>query len=166
MDMDNDTPPASPRHAPERTMLQGSLDSQRAALLRKLDGLDMEQATGRLVPSATTLLGLVKHCMDVEGWWFRVVMDGQEAPPEEEFDPLSTWRIEPGETVDALADAYRAEAAACAHAVARYDLDDVSRRAGPTATLSWIYIHMIEELARHCGHADILRELTDGATDV
>ncbi len=147
-------------------MLQGSLDSQRTALLRKLDGLDTGQATRRLVPSATTLLGLVKHCMDVEGWWFRAVMDGQEAPPEAEFDPLSTWRIEPGETVDVLVTAYRAEAAACARAVACYELDDVSRRAGPTATLRWIYIHMIEELARHCGHADILRELSDGATGV
>ncbi len=164
--MDNDTPLGSPRHAPERTMLQESLASQRAALFRKLDGLDMEQATRRLVPSATTLLGLVKHCMDVEGWWFRAVMNGEEAPPEEGFDPLSTWRIELGETVDALVAAYRAEAAECARAVARYDLDDVSRRAGPTATLRWIYIHMIEELARHCGHADILRELTDGATGV
>ncbi len=164
--MGNDTSAHSPRHAPERAMLQRSLDSQRAALLRKLDGLDTEQATRRLVPSETTLLGLVKHCMDVEGSWFRVVMDGQEAPPEAEFDPLSTWRIEPGETVASLVAAYRAEAAACAHAVARYDLNDVSRRAGPTATLRWIYIHMIEELARHCGHADILRELTDGATGV
>ncbi len=166
MDNDNGTPARSPRHAPERALLQGSLDNQRTALLRKLDGLDTEQATRCLVPSATTLLGLVKHCMDVEGWWFRVVMDGQEAPPEEEFDPLSTWRIEPGETVDALVAAYRAEAAECARAVACYDLNDVSRRAGPTATLRWIYIHMIEELARHCGHADILRELTDGATGV
>ncbi len=164
--MDNGTRPHFSRHGPERAMLQGSLDSQRAALLRKLDGLDTEQATRRLAPSATTLLGLVKHCMDGEGWWFRVVMDGQKAPPEEEFDPLSTWRIEPGETVDALVAAYRAEAAECARAVARYDLDDVSRRAGPTASLRWIYIHMIEELARHCGHADILRELTDGATGV
>ncbi len=161
--MDNDTPPGSLRHAPERAMLQGSLDNQRAALLRKLDGVDREQATRHLVPSATTLLGLVKHCMEVERWWFRVVMDGQEG----EFDQLSTWRIEPGETVDALVAAYRAAAAACARAVAHYDLDDVSRRAGrPTATLHWIYLHMIEELARHCGHADILRELTDGATGV
>jgi len=164
--MDNDTPPDSPRHVPERAMLQASLDSQRAALLRKLDGLDTEQATRRLVPSATTLLGLVKHCMDVEWWWFRAVMNGEEVPPEEEFDPLSTWRIEPGETVDSLVAAYRAEAAECARAVARYSLDDVSRRAGPTASLRWIYLHMIEELARHCGHTDILRELTDGATGV
>ncbi len=58
--------------------------------------------------------------------------------------------------------AYRAEAVACDRAVAGYALDDVARRAGQAETLRWIYNHMIRELARHCGHADILRELTDG----
>jgi len=67
MDMDNDTSPRSPRHGSERTLLQGFLDSQRGALLRKLDGRGMEQATRQMVSSATTLLGLVKQFMDVEG---------------------------------------------------------------------------------------------------
>jgi hypothetical protein len=64
--MEDDPRPRPPRHAPERETLQGFLDSQRAALLWKLDGLDTEQATRRLLPSAITLLGIVKHCMDVE----------------------------------------------------------------------------------------------------
>ncbi len=162
--MENNTRPRPARHGPERETLQGFLDNQRATLLWKLDGLDTEQATRRLVPSATTLLGLVKHCMHAEWWWFRAVMNGEEATPAAEFDPLSTWRIEAGETVDALVAAYRTETAACDRAVVRYDLDDVARRAGQPETLRWIYTHMIEELARHCGHADILRELTDGVT--
>ncbi len=163
--MEDDIRLRPPRHAPERETLHGFLANQRATLLWKLDGLDTVQATHRLVPSETTLLGLVKHCMDVERWWFRVVMAGEDVPLTwSEEAPTADWQIEPGETVATLVAAYRAEATACDRAVAGYALDDTARRAGQPETLRWIYVHMIREIARHCGHADILRELTDGAT--
>jgi len=73
--MENDTRPRPSRTGPERAMFQGSLDNQRVTLLWKLDGLDTEQATRRLTPSATTLRGLIKHCTDVEWWWFRGMMN-------------------------------------------------------------------------------------------
>ncbi len=154
-----------PGEGSERELLQGHLDYLRQTLILKLEGLDREAAGRRLVPSQTTLLGIMKHSTDVEEWWFRVTMNGEHIPltyytPEDED---ADWRIEPHDTVESVVTAYRAACTRADEAIAAYSLDDITRGRGYERTLRWVYLHMIEELARHCGHADILRELVDGS---
>lgn len=161
-------PGQRPGQGSEQELLQGHLDSLRQTLIRKVEGLDREAASRRLVPSQTTLLGIMKHSTDTQEWWFRVTMNGENIPltyytPEDEY---ADWRIEPHDTVESVVAAYRAACARADQAIAPYSLDDLTRGRGYEQTLRWVYLHMIEELARHCGHADILRELTDGASEV
>lgn len=158
-----------PATGPEREMLEGFLNYYRETLIWKLEGLDREQATRRLVPSETTLLGMVKHLASVERGWFRIGMDGEEIDHlyYTDEDPNGDFRIEPDETIESVVAVYREECAAADRAAAKYGLDDLARRVVPgrhRRSLRWIYLHMIEETARHCGHADILREQIDGAT--
>jgi hypothetical protein len=152
----------------ERETLIAFLDWYRAAILLKLDGLDRESLTRHVVPSRTTLLGIVKHLALVEWWWFVVVFGGEPLDPDlaEDDDPDSDWVIEDGETAEQLTDAYRS-ASMRSNQIARAapSLDGLA--AGPQRpdrTLRWILVHMVEETARHAGHADILRELIDGRT--
>lgn len=159
------TTPDPPTSADERTTLLAVLDWHRVALLRKVDGLDREALTRRLVPSETTLLGLVKHLAYVERWWFRRVFAGEEVAvlmtPE---DVAADFRVNEDETVAAIMTLYHDEVARARAIVDTAQLDDRARREGWTdRSLRWILAHMIEERARHCGHADILRELTDGS---
>jgi hypothetical protein len=151
----------------ERATLIDFLDSYRETVLVKLDGLDRDALTRRLVPSHTTLLGVVKHLTLVELWWFVTVFGGETVdPPEEDCDPNSDWVIEDDDTPEALVTAYRF-ACARSNEIARAapTLDDLSPGPGqPGRTMRWILVHMIDETARHAGHADILRELTDGRT--
>ncbi len=151
--------------AGERELLTGFLDWYRETLLWKLESLSDDQLRRRLVPSQTTLLGLVKHLAYVERSWFRMGFNGEDLPaPWTETDPDPDFRIEPGETAASIVAFYRDEIARSRAIVAASSLDDVARRPGKRYTLRWILLHMIEETARHAGHADILRELTDGAT--
>jgi hypothetical protein len=119
-------------------------------------------ARRRLVPSETTLAGLLRHLAGVEDNWFQRVLAGS-LPPREGED--TSWDVGDGDTVEALATAYETECARSRATAARYSLDDTGShpRLGPVS-LRWIYVHMIEETARHVGHADILREQTDGTT--
>jgi hypothetical protein len=129
-------------------------------VLSVLDGLTEEQARARLVPSATTLLGVVKHCAFVERVWFQVSLAGRTRAevgiPENADD---SWQLEDGDTIASVLADYRTAWAEADDIAAPYDLDDlaVHNRRGPL-TLRWIYVHMVEELARHAGHGDILRE--------
>jgi uncharacterized damage-inducible protein DinB len=152
----------------ERSMLEAWLEYHRATLAVKCDGLSPEQLKERSVPPAKlSLLGLVRHMADVERNWFRRVLGGKEAPglfwtPENEdgdFDDVDT------------ADVHEAFAAWAAEienartvAAAAADLDVTGKRRGADVTLRWIYVHMVEEYARHNGHADLLRERIDGVT--
>jgi len=150
----------------EKTMLSAFLDRYRETMLWKLDGLSTGQATARLVPSASTLLGVVKHLAYVERGWFQGDFAGETITfpwPEEENDADPDFRIEVGDTVESVSALYRQEIARSREIVARASLDDLSKEKDKPRTLRWIMIHMIEETARHAGHADILRELTDGA---
>ena len=149
----------------EKTMLSAFLDRYRETILWKLDGLSTHQAAQRLVPSATTLLGIVKHLAYVERGWFQGDVAGEPISfpwPESESDGDPDFRIEAGDTVESVSALYRHEIARSREIVARRSLDDLSTEEKPHS-LRWIMIHMIEETARHAGHADILRELTDGA---
>jgi hypothetical protein len=147
-------------HAPIRTQLEMFLDDHRAALNACLDGLTEEEARRSLVPSRTTLLGLVKHAVFVEGVWFDEAITkrsrseiGIPASPDESFI------LDPADTIESIRAAHRHACAASRKATAALGLEDIvtGNRRGPLP-LRWVYLHMIRELAQHCGHADILRE--------
>jgi uncharacterized damage-inducible protein DinB len=150
----------------EKTMLSAFLDRYRETMLWKLDGLTNEQASARLVPSATTLLGIVKHLAYVERGWFQMNFAGEPPNypwPEDEPDEDIDFRISTTDTIENIGSLYEQEIARSREIVAGASLDDVSKSKDRLRSLRWIMVHMIEETARHAGHADILRELTDGA---
>jgi uncharacterized damage-inducible protein DinB len=151
----------------EKELLIEYLDWYRAAILRKVEGASDETLRARIVPSLTTLLGIVKHLAWVEIWWFQMVFSGRE-----DIDPWqgevsdADFIVEPGETAEQIVALYR-ETCAESRAIvdAAHDFEVLSKREGMHIhNLRRIMIHMIEETARHAGHADILRELTDGET--
>jgi uncharacterized damage-inducible protein DinB len=159
-----------PNVAAERPALQGWLDYHRQTLRWKCSGLTGEQLTQRPVASSSlSLLGLVRHMAEVERSWFRIRFAGEpdlgalycdDEFPDGDFDLTDPARAE------ADFEAFTSECAAADEAAAGRSLDDTFRhsRSGDTLDLRWIYLHMIEEYARHNGHADLLRELTDGVT--
>jgi uncharacterized damage-inducible protein DinB len=151
----------------ERAMLEAWLEYHRETLAWKCEGLTDAQLRERSVPpSSMSLLGLVRHMADVELNWFRRVLAQQEAlglfwsPDNEdgEFDDVDDA------SVDEAFAAWRDECAQARKIAAGLQLDDTGVRRGEKVTLRWVYVHMIEEYARHNGHADFLRERIDGAT--
>ncbi|WP_432546427.1 DinB family protein [Kineococcus sp. SYSU DK004] len=150
---------------PAEVQFEAFLDEHRAALAACLDGLSEEQVRVRLVPSRTTLLGLVKHAAFVERVWFGEAVTGRsraelgiEAGPDESFV------LHEDDTIAGVREAHRRACEDSRRAVAGLGLDDVlpGNRRGPLP-LRWVYLHVLRELAQHCGHADVLREqLLDG----
>jgi hypothetical protein len=137
-------------------------------LLLKIDGLSEEDLRRSFVPSGLTLLGLIKHQAYVHRWWFRHVFAGEDVHmPWSKEDPDADWRIEAGETRESVVGLFRAEVEA-GRAIARAArMDDMAARPDDPErrrNLRWVMAHMVEEVARHCGHADIYRELIDGQT--
>jgi hypothetical protein len=150
----------------EKESLQVALERHRDAILWKLEGLDDGQLRRSLVPSGTSLLGMVKHLAAVEYGWFCDTFGRPAEPmPFDEDDPDADLRVEPGETTaDVLAFYGRARAAAD-RAIDEVGLEETGTAwFGEPVTMRWVLIHMVEETARHAGHADILRELIDGMT--
>jgi uncharacterized damage-inducible protein DinB len=146
--------------ADERTQLEEFLEVNRSDLVATLRGLDDDQARRRLVPSLTTPLGLLKHAAFAERVWFHVALGGrtrEELGMPADVDP--TFELTEDDTVESVITTYEEVCAEAREIAARFALTDLARgnRRGPL-TLRWIYLHMIEELARHAGHADILRE--------
>ena len=140
------------------------LSFARACLLKKLDGLDEAQVRRRLVDSDTTLLGLVQHCIDGERYWFDHVVAGNGP---DEHDITFDFAVPAERTKDqVIADYLAAVAASDAIIEAVGDFDAPTARTvdGVPKTMRWVVTHMTSELARHAGHADILRELIDGTT--
>ncbi len=149
----------------EREVLEAFLDLYRDVLKRKLGGLSDEQIRQRHVPSQTTLGGLIKHLTAVEREWFQVILGGRTQ--EELGDaPLGDgWTLSTGESAGDLIARYERACAASRREASGLALEDsVPHPRMGLVSLRWIYVHMIEESARHVGHADILREQTDGAT--
>lgn len=145
---------------PARVQFEVFLDEQRAALNGSLSGLSEEQVRRSLVPSRTTLLGLVKHATFVERVWFDEAVTcrsreeiGIPATPDESFI------LGDGDTVATLQRAHREACESSRRATSSLRLDDMlhGNRRGPLP-LRWVYLHVLRELAQHCGHADILRE--------
>ena len=145
---------------PLRVQFEVFLDEHRNELSRSLDGLTEEQARRSLVPSRTTLLGLVKHATFVEKVWFVVGVTGR---PREEIGlpatPDESFIVTDDDTIASVQRAHREACEASRRATESLGLDDVLRgnRRGPLP-LRWVYLHLLRELAQHCGHADILRE--------
>jgi uncharacterized damage-inducible protein DinB len=145
------------------------LDGYRDVIRWKLEGLDEEQARRRLVPSLTSLLGIVKHLAFVERYWFQRVIAGRDVHipwlgdgPDE---PDPDWRLGDEEEIADVIRLYETEIAESRRIHAA--LDDPDRLVevdGDQVSVRRVLIHMVEETARHAGQADILRELIDGAT--
>ena len=146
--------------AAAKVQFEAFIDEHRAALDACLDGLSEEQARRRLVPSKTTLLGLVKHATFVERVWFDEAITCR---PRSELGipegPDASFDLADADTIASVREAYRDACQASRRAVAGMQLDDVLRgnRRGPLP-LRWVYLQVLRELAQHCGHADILRE--------
>jgi len=158
-----------PTAGSERELLQGFLDFHRGTLLWKISGLTAGQLVQCSVePSSMSLIGLVRHLTEVEKYWFHRALGQLPAEPK-------YWTAEHPDGDFDLADAAQAEqdlkdfrqiVKASDEIAARYDLDDTFARPGHEGDYSvrYLYIHMIEEYARHNGHADLLRERIDGLT--
>jgi len=151
----------------ERAMLDAWLEFHRTTLLLKCEGLDDEGRKARPVPSSKlSLHGLVRHMAEVERSWFqRVLLRAPDTPPIW-YDPtVDDSELVPLDDADWQADlsAWQAECDHSRAAAAGRDLDSEGLRRGEPCSLRWIYVHMIEEYARHNGHADLIRELVDGA---
>jgi uncharacterized protein DUF664 len=155
--------------ADERSSLQGWLDYHRQTLLWKCSGLTGDQLASRPLGTSLSLLGLVRHLTYVQRVWFR-----QRAAGQSDLETLYCTADAPDADIDladgAAAEAdfgrFAAECGACDQAVRGKSLDDtfVHPRLGITIDLRWVYVHLIEEFARHNGHADLLREQLDGVT--
>ena len=157
----------------ELTLLSQFLDYHRATLVQKVSGLDRQQLGTRLGPSTLTLAGLVKHMtLNEDSWFGKVLLGREEGEPwaSVDWDADPDWEFNTA-VDDAPEDLVRLYADACARSRAAIaevgDLDRVAAkpsRRGDPFTLRWIMLHMIEETARHNGHADLLRENIDGVT--
>ena len=146
-----------------RPILQGYLDHHRLTLLRICAGLDAEQLALRPLHSSLSLLGLIRHMTKVERIWLRIRVAGEDAAPlfptkDQDFDDLN-----PADAPQAISDLLD-EWARCDAAVERLPLDHCCDVDGQEVSLASIYIHLIEEWARHDGHADMIRQTIDGVT--
>ena len=147
--------------AGEREQLLAVVDDTRDEVAALLDGLTEEQARRRVVASETTLLGLVKHACFVEKVWFHEAVTGASRAELGLPDgPHESFLLDDADTVASVLAAYAAVRTEADALVAGLGLDDPVRhnRRGPL-TLRWVYLHLLQELARHAGHGDILREL-------
>jgi len=159
--------PKVPLTGSEREILTSQLDRQRAAVVGKCSGLTDEQARRVHLPSElTTIAGLLAHLRLNEWFWFSVVLGGDEDTWKEKFeqDPDVEFRLTDDDTMDKLLAAYDAECARSREIVDKLDLDHIGNLEGKEVNVRWVITHMIEETARHAGHLDLLRELTDGLT--
>jgi uncharacterized damage-inducible protein DinB len=151
------------RLADERETLTQQLDFHRATLLHKMGGLDDEQIRRPMTASGLSLLGLVKHLAGTEQGWFLKIYAGIDEP--DLFDPDAEFQVGPEETTAGLVEVYLRTCDRARDVVAAGTLDDVVATPwGASVNLRAILAHMIQETARHNGHADIIREELDGAT--
>jgi uncharacterized damage-inducible protein DinB len=152
----------------EREMLEAWLEFHRTTLLFKTEGLDADARKKRPVASSNlSLHGLVRHMAEVERSWFRRVLLCERDIPYIWYDPdVEDSDFVPLDGADWDQDLalWQAQCEESRKAAASRNLDDTgTTRSGEACSLRWIYVHMIEEYARHNGHADLIRELVDGA---
>jgi uncharacterized damage-inducible protein DinB len=155
------------RNEPEQDMLRDWLDWHRATLLRKCAGLDATALARRAVPpSNLSLLGLVRHMADTERGWVRQTFRGQQIPDLYYRPDAKDADFEEAGPATAEEDfeRYRAECLAVDAALDGAKLDDTFSFADQSMSVRWMWQHLVEEYARHNGHADLLRQVIDGAT--
>ncbi|TWD26914.1 putative damage-inducible protein DinB [Streptomyces sp. T12] len=152
----------------ERAMPESWLEYHRATLALKCAGLDDAQVRlASAEPSALTLLGLVQHLAEVERNWFQRIVAGRDVPPV--FDDVTGFALDPARGIDEALAAWHREIARGRELTEGLPLDGTGLitdgpMAGVEVSLRWVLIHLIEEYARHNGHADLLRERIDGVT--
>lgn len=157
---------AYPLTGDEGPMLVSILNKQREVMLWKLDGLSDEDIRRPMTPSGTNLLGLVKHLAAVEYGWFCTTFGRATEPlPFDDGDEDADLRVNDDETTEAIVAFYRRACDASDLAMSELGLDgEGTAWFGDTVSMRWVILHMIEETARHAGHADIVREMIDGRT--
>jgi Protein of unknown function (DUF664) len=145
---------------PEVEQLRAALDGLRAGVLKKLAGLSEEAARRSTVDSGTNLAGLVQHLTFVESMWFEGIVAGRKPTRG-----LRSMQVDPSVSLRTLTAQYRAACAASNDIIAAIgDADAPVTRNGKTRNLRWALLAVIDETARHAGHADIIREQLDGTT--
>jgi uncharacterized damage-inducible protein DinB len=151
----------------ERPLLEAWLEFHRATLLLKCEGLDDAARKARPVPtSLLSLHGIVRHMAEVErGWFQRTLLTQPDLPYIWRRERSDERDLVPLDDADWEADlaAWQTECEASREAASQHALDDTGDRYGQPCSLRWIYVHMVEEYARHNGHADLIRELVDGS---
>lgn len=154
--------------AGERETLEGMLEWYRAGVQAKLDGMTQDHATASPVRSGSSVAGVVKHLAVVEDAWFTMDLAGEGDPwahVDWEGDRDWEWRTARDEPVAQTAATYRRACERSRSVAAERDLDAVATsERGGDISLRWVYVHLLEETARHLGHMDVLRELADGTT--
>ena len=150
----------------ERATLEAFLDDYRDIVARKVSGLCDADARRHLVTSATTVGGLVKHLRWAEYGWFEQFLPGRLDDNRRTHDRGWEFEIRPDESLPVLVAEYQAQCETSRRIAAQYPLDHRlwHGRLETTVSLRWIYLHMIQETARHTGQIDILREQLDGST--
>jgi len=170
--------PEPPLLADEVATLLGFLDYQRATFEWKCRGLTDEQLRQSLPPTSMTLGGMLKHLALVEDYWFTEAIAGQPSPPpwaeiDWKADPDWDWHSAAGESGDDLRALWQERVQRSrAIVAAQVDPDPAAGLAAAHSawggqgevSLRWVLVHMIEEYARHNGHADLLRQSIDGET--
>jgi hypothetical protein len=143
----------------ERATLQALLQYQRDSVVRKVTGVDENAARRPLVPTGTSLLWIVKHLAGAETTWALRRFAGLDVPIPDDA-------VGPDDTVESAVSTYRETCARVDAVLAQAGLDDLAADAGPPGdvNLRWVLAHLLEETARHAGHADIIREQLDGST--
>ena len=158
--------PSKPAPASEREGLTSFLDRQRDILVRKIEGVTDQDARTAPTASSLSLLGIVKHCTLWERRWFQVIFAGRSFPgdwPEVRSPLREDFKVGEDDTVQHWLGCYREQVEESRRIVAAADLDAPCAME-PDHNLRWVLLHHIEEVARHAGHADIIRETIDGST--
>jgi len=153
-------------NTPELETLVRYLDTYRDIIAFKAEGVERSAGIKPMVPSGTSLLGIVKHLAYVERWWFQSIVGQLDVEyPWSDDDPDADWRIDEGESVQDIIDLYRQECDKSRAIIDELQSPDSTVPHGDgVISARRVLIHMVEETARHAGHADILRELIDGST--
>lgn len=145
-------------------MLLSFLDHYRSVMVRKVEGVDDKGLRMSPVDSETCLGGLIKHLAYVERRWFQDRWAGREVEyPGSDGDRSAEFRVDAQDTADDLIQLYRGECEISRQVVAGTSLDDTVQSRRGEMSMRWILIHMLEETARHAGHADLIREMIDGS---
>ena len=155
----------------ERELLEAHIEFCRDTVIYKVTGVTRTDGIKRLGPTSTSVLGLLRHLTEVEYWWFQDRFTGVPYTDSRssESEPDGEFIIAEHDSVESLLQGYKDACESSRKIALGKSLDDVAAHPRPRdnmqPTLRWIYLHLIDETARHAGHLDIYRELLDGAHD-